>query len=132
MSCDVSPVAMFYSSAWAVKIYVVLPLARNIILFLDRGKDKLLRKDKLTDKSFTCTFQILTALSAPRAPDASKGKRRRTQVIWSSGLLYANFDQDDDDHLAKMSLQVSHKTSIANTPHLMIMIMKPWSVWPNS
>ena len=30
-----------------------------------------------------------------------------------------------DDHLAKMSLQVSHKTSTANTPHLMIMIMKP-------
>ena len=41
-------------------------------------------------------------------------------------------DDHDDDHLAKMPLQVSHKTSTANTPHLMIMIMKPWSVWPDS
>ena len=35
----------------------------------------------------TWTFQILTALSAPRAPVASKGKRRWTQVIWSRWSL---------------------------------------------
>ena len=40
----------------------------------------------------TCTFQILTALSAPRAPVASKGPRSRTQVIWDH--YYG--DQDDD------------------------------------
>ena len=125
--------------AWTVKIYVLLSLARNII-FLGGTKEKI-------NLSEISKISRLTRVS----PEHSKSwlpSQLRVLLMPATGREGAHklSDHQDyympvlirmiimivDDHLAKMSLQVSDKTSSANTPHLMIMIMKPWSMRPYS